>query len=240
MREENCEFFLDSQLRPTVKIPDDGFQQEWSVDSQRMEDYITSGCYESTQEQIRSSERKFLMALLREECRKGGRRLSQVEVEQTDKDVIIQAALYIMDKSEFFSGRTVDLLEKCCKIQAADQISSTEDIPAFTNIFSRRLSRLIPALKGYGISVVLDHKEDGSYCTLQRLDSFQMETTADDSSPVPSGKSSGVNTSNGKDLAPTDDSDGKIRFDQPHRTTKMVANSNGTTLPPNSDEKGGA
>lgn len=67
MRKDDCEFFMNSQLRPTVEIPDDGFQQEWPADGQRIQDLVISLYYEMTGDRITSSERDFLMALLREE-----------------------------------------------------------------------------------------------------------------------------------------------------------------------------
>ena len=163
MRDDGCEFFVNSQLHPTVEIPDDGFQQDWAADSQRIQDLVISLYYEMTGERITSPEREFLMALLREECRKGGRRHSENEAEETDSDVIVQAVLFHMNSNGSFTGRTVDLVKALRETQKSGQISEAESIPVFTNIFSRRLRRLVPVLKGYGVGVTMEHKEEGSH-----------------------------------------------------------------------------
>jgi hypothetical protein len=46
MREDKLEFFLNTQLEPTVSIPNDGFQTEWLVNSQRFQDLLVSVFYE--------------------------------------------------------------------------------------------------------------------------------------------------------------------------------------------------
>jgi hypothetical protein len=246
MREDGCEFFLSSQLCPNVKIPDDGFQQEWPADSQRIQDLVISLYYEMTGDRITTSERDFLMALLREECRKGGRRYTEAESQETDKDVIVQAVLYHMNENGSFAGRTVDLVKALCEAQKSGQISKVESIPEFTNIFSRRLRRLVPVLRGYGVAVTMEHKEEGSHCSLEQLDSFQKEPLADDIQAKASGSSSGVTTRKGKDLPPTDDADGENRVDPPSSRKQAAASKESPVTETcqesqvTSDSKGGA
>ena len=246
MREDGCEFFLSLKLKPTVEIPDDGFQQEWPADSQRIQDLVISMFYGMTGDRITTSERDFLMALLREECRKGGRRCIEAESQETDKDVIVQAVLYHMNKNGSFTGRTVDLVKALREAQKSGQISEAESIPVFTNIFSRRLRRLVPVLKGYGVVVTMEHKEEGSHCTLKRLDSFQREPLADDIQATASALSSDVTVRKGKDLPPTDDSDGENRVDPPISKRQTAASEESTVTETcqeaqvTSDVKGGA
>jgi len=213
MQKDGNEFFLNSQLRPTVKIPSDGFQKEWPIDSQRVQDLVISLYYEKTNERITTADREYLMALIREECRHGKRSHTEDEAEETDKDVIVQAVMCHMNKHKMFKDRTIVLLKHLQKIQRSNQTSFEEFIPVFTNIFSRRLRRLIPVLRGYGIAVTLEHRDDGSYCSLQRLDSFDKEPNADDVQPESSGASSGGTTNEGENLPPADDSDGESRID---------------------------
>lgn len=212
MRKDDYEFFLNSANEPTIMVPDDGFQQDWSADSQRIKDLIQSSYYELTGNVIKSSDREFLMAQLREECRKGGRRLSQEEEAETDKDVIVQSMLSLFNNHEFFEGRTYDLLEKLRSIQDSGKIGYVDELPVFINVFSRRLRRLIPTLKGYGLDVSIEHKEDGSHCHIKRLDSFETETT-DSSVNESSGQSSGGSSLSGKELDTADGTDGSIRTD---------------------------
>ena len=164
LQEDKVEFFLNTQLEPTVLIPNDGFQKEWPVDSMRFQDLLVSVFYEiSKGEILKSNERDFLMAQIREECRKGGRRLTEPETAETDEDVIVQAILALVNREPEFSNQTVILLKSLRKIQKEGCLSSSEEIPIFTNIFSRKLGRLIPVLRGYGIEVVMEHKESGNH-----------------------------------------------------------------------------
>jgi hypothetical protein len=221
LQEDKVEFFLNTQLEPTVLIPNDGFQKEWPVDSMRFQDLLVSVFYEiSKGEILKSNERDFLMAQIREECRKGGRRLTEPETAETDEDVIVQAILALVNREPEFSNQTVILLKSLRKIQKEGCLSSSEEIPIFTNIFSRKLGRLIPVLRGYGIEVVMEHKESGSHCSLKRLESFQKEpkledAVADGSTFASSGQSSGVTSTAGMALPPPDDADGEFRADPP-------------------------
>jgi hypothetical protein len=94
--------------------------------------------------------------------------------------------------------------------------------------------------------VTLDHKEEGSHCTLQRLDSFQQEPAADDVQAKASGASSAGNARKGKDLPPTDDSDGENRVDPPTSNRKAMASEKAAVTDSaqrteaDSDQKGGA
>ena len=235
LQEDKVEFFLNTHLEPTVLIPNDGFQTEWPVDSQRFQDLLVSLFYEiSNGEILKTNERDFLTAQIREECRKGGRRLTEPETTATDEDVLVQAILALMNREPQFSNHTVILIQSLLKIQKEGCLSSSEGIPIFTNIFSRKLSRLIPALRGYGVEVVLEHKETGSHCSLKRLESFQKEpqleeAVADGSANEPSGQSSGTTPKKGKDLPTTDDADGEFRSDPPKTTNESSESSNLTS-----------
>lgn len=137
LQEDKIEFFLNTHLEPTVFIPNDGFQTERPVDSLRFQDLLVSVFYEiSKGEILKSNERDFLMAQIREECRKGGRRLTEPETAETDGDVIVQAILALMNRAPEFSNQTVILVKSLRKIQEEGCLSSSEQIPIFTNIFS--------------------------------------------------------------------------------------------------------
>lgn len=226
--EDKLEFFLNTQLDPTVLIPNDGFQTEWLVNSQRFQDLLVSVFYEiSKGEMLKPYEREFLMAQIREECRKGGRRLTEPEASTIDEDVIVQAILALMNREPQFSNQMVILVQTLQKLQKELGLSPSEGIPIFTNIFSRKLSRLIPALRGYGVEVVMEHKESGSHVSLKRLDSFQKEpqleeALADGSNIESSVQSSGATSKLGTDLPRTDDADGDFRSDPP-RTTHLAS-----------------
>lgn len=233
LQEDKVEYFLSTQLEPTVLIPTDSFQTEWPVDSQRFQDLLISLFYEISNGKIlRVNDREFLMAQIREECRKGGRRLTDTEAEVTDEDAIVQTIVVLMNQQVTFSDQTAVLATKLRKIQAQDLLSSSHGIPTFTNIFSRKLGRLIPVLRGYHIEVVMEHRETGSHCTLTRLPGFQNEPTEDvipdGSASQSSGQSSGATPNAGKGLPPADGADGTFRVDAPKSSsdfndTKTVA-----------------
>lgn len=223
LQDDKIDFFLNTQLEPTVLIPSDGFQTEWPVDSQRFQDLLISIYFEITEGKLLPNvEREFLLAQIREECRRGGRHLTEVEAQETDKDAIVQAILSLMNRQEEFVGQTIVLVKELRGIQLR-AVGSSESIPIFTNIFSRRLNRLIPVLRGYGVEVVMEHKESGSHCTLRKLASFQKEPTdlaaaTDDFTTESSAESSGVTSRIGADLPPPDDADGGFRGDPPKST----------------------
>jgi hypothetical protein len=236
--QDGVEFFLNSQLHPTVLIPDDAFQKEWPADGQRVQDLLTKVHYEISKDAmtkigptepvplLRSTEREFLLSMIREECRLGGRRLTEVEAEETDQDPIVQALLYHLNDNEGFEGRTSALLGTLRKYQLENKVSQAEEIPVFANIFSRRLKRLIPTLRGYGVEIAIEHQEAGSYCTMKRLESFRREqdatdATADGNVSESSGQSSGATPKKGSNLQRADGTDGENRFDSPDAKKKL-------------------
>ena len=241
LEEDKVEFFLNTQLEPTVRIPTDGFQTEWPVDSLRFQDLLVSMFYEISQGGIlKSSDRDFLMAQIREECRKGGRELTEPEAAKTDEDVIVQTVVALMNREPKFSDQTGVLSKKLQAIQTASSLSHSEGIPTFTNIFSRKLNRLIPVLRGYGVEVVMEHKESGSHCILTRMESFQKEPlpeeiVPDGSTNESSAEPSGATHRTGTGLPLADDADGGFRADPPKSL-------NGASEPkiPVAAKKGGA
>jgi hypothetical protein len=237
LQNEGVDYFLDSQLRPTVLIPKDRIRKEWPVDSQRFRDLLVSLYFELYKDEIlKPAQTDFILAQLREEARQGGQRLTEEESVQTDRDVVVQAILSLMNGRQEFRERTVELVKELRRIQASGTISY-DDIPVFTNIFVRRLNRLLPVLRGYGILATVEHKEDGSHCLLKRLPSFQIEpasmTTPDAVSGEPPGQSSGASCRRGADLQQPDGADDSIRFDAAPKPRSTPASS------PTGNENGG-
>ena len=268
LQEDKIEFFLNTQLEPMVMIPNDGFQTEWLVNSQRFRDLLMSMYFELSNGGIlKSSERDFLMAQIREESRRGGRRLTEPEAVEADEDVIVQAVLFLVTslskttETTVFNDRTVVLLQKLRNFQKDGSISYAEEMPIFTNIFSRRLTRLVSVLRGYGVQVDLSHVEEGSRCKLTRLDTFQYEPNveqvalgADDGKVESSVQSSGGKAITGKQLQKTDGTDGETRLEEDDEAvgandnpdvqvpepTRTGAASGNATPAPTSAKKGGA
>jgi len=222
LRDEGVEFFVNSQLEPTIAIPEDHFQREWPVDSRRAQDYVVSLWCHTCGGAPKPNETKCLFIQLREECRRGGRRLSEADTLDAERNPIIQAIMALMNDRDSFDERTAVLLQRLRRLQEEGLIGRTDRLPAFTNTFSRCLKRLTPVLRGVGVEVTLRHTEDGSYCRLQRLASFQVEkpvsrvaVEADGSAIEPSAGSSGATAKVGTDLCSADASDGEIRVDTP-------------------------
>lgn len=240
LQEDQVKFYLSTQLEPMASIPSDGFRTEWPVDGQRFQDLLISMFYERTGEILKSIERDFMMAQFREECRKGARQLTEEEATETDQDIIVQAVLFLINSSikprasgdtagsvdmpvqPAFDDRTVVLLQKLRSFQRDGSIPCYQEIPIFTNIFSRKLTRLVPVLRGYGVQVDLSHAEDGSRCKLTRLDTFkfepnagQVQPSADGKKTESSGQSSDVKAITGSKIQHTDGTDGETRFEEP-------------------------
>ena len=249
LQEDKIEFFLNTQLEPMVMNPNDGFQTEWLVNSQRFQDLLMSMYFEISNGGIlKSIERDFLMAQIREECRKGGRRLTEPETAEADEDVIVQAVLFLVNSlskttvTTVFNDRTVVLLQKLRSFQTDGSISFAEEISIFTNIFSRKLTRLVPVLRGYGVQVDLSHGEEGSRCKLTRLEAFQFEPNAGQVQPSADGKrnessgsSSVAKPMTGSKIQRTDGTDGTVRFENDDRevgtTTQTDVQVPGPTKP---------
>ena len=208
MRSQGHEFFLNSANEPTVRVPTDAFQQDWPADSERITDLMQLLYHELVDRLPSRQELTLSLAMLREECRNGGRRLSQAEVAERDGEPIIQAIHEFTNLNGEYHGRTAALLVMLRELHSNRCYHMGPGISPFIHVFSRKLRRLIPTLRGYGIGVSLVHHEDGSYCTTKKLDNFEME--------VPDGStfvSSAVNGMSGKDLPPPDDTDGKLRIE---------------------------
>lgn len=251
LQEDNVEFFLNTHLDPTVLIPNDGFQTEWPVDSQRFKDLLLSVFYEISNGRIlKSSECDFLMAQIREECRKGGRRLTDSEAAETDQDLMVQAILYLVNSmpkdatASVFNGRTVLLQKRFEGFQKEGAIPCYPEIPTFTNIFSRRLARLVPVLRGYGVQIDLSHAEDGSRCKLTRLETFKFEPNSRQVQPSTdgwksssSGQSSVVSSVTGSQIQHTDGTDDETRFEEPNAKSLLaLPQPNGSVLPTSNSE----
>lgn len=223
LKDDGVRFGVNTLNTPTLCIPEDPFQTEWPADSQRVADLVYTIYYEQNGEVLTVAEREFLLSLIRQECREGGRWFGETEAEQTERDVIVQAILCYMNTHAKFDDLTAGLVGELRVLQRSGKISQHEDIPAFTNMFTRRLRRLVPVLKGYGVVVEIYHKEDGSHTRLTRLDDFQVEPDSattlinppDDRNRQASGHSSGVNATMGREFRKADGDDGETRFDDP-------------------------
>ncbi len=208
MRNQEHEFFLNSENEPTVRVPTDAFQQEWPVDSQRITDLMQLLYHELMAKLPSRQELTLASAMLREECRNGGRRLSQAEVAERDGDPIVQALHEFTSSNGNYHGRTAVLLSMLRELHGNRCEQMGPVISPFIHVFSRKLRRLIPTLRGYGIDVAIVHQEDGSYCTTKKLANFELEV-ADASTTL----SSAANGMSGKELPPPDDTDGNIRIE---------------------------
>lgn len=219
--EKKVEFFLNSKLEPMLRIHEDRHRQEWHVESRRVLDLLTVIFYEVTLgDLLKKREKELFLAQIREKCRQGEMRFTQSEAEEAEENPIVLAVLQFMNGREQFEGRTVELLEMLRETPCANNKSKRDEISEFTNIFGKRLKRLIPVLAGYGVEVSLEHRESGSHCTLIRSESFEAEPEPitetvekpDSSSPAVS-EPSGVSSSDDMDLQPPNGSDSKNGFD---------------------------
>lgn len=212
MAKQEVEFFLNSANEPTVRMPTDPFQQEWPADSQRVIDHMQLLYHEVEKSLPSRAHLNLSMMMLREECRNGGRRLSQAEEAEKDNDPILQTLHEFTSSKCSYHGRTSILLSALRDIHFSRNDHIGTVFTPFIHVFSRKLRRLIPTLRGFGIEVSISHQEDGSYCTVKRLPDFQVEVTdaSEDQTSAPY-------TRLGTNLPEPDGTDGNIRM-SPGRT----------------------
>lgn len=213
LKEDKVQFFVNSVLEPTVHFPDDAYQKDWPVDSQRFHDYLNTTYHHLTKQLLTPPLRELLLSLFREECRQGVRRLSENESSRSENNPIVQGILYLMNKQDDLDLLTSDLARQLFDLQKDGRIAQRPDIPTFTNVFSRQLNRLIPVFKGMAIEVTIRHEEDGSHCKMDRLPGFLTEP--DDSDDQSSLKASVATRSSATALGIADDTYGPIRMDGP-------------------------
>jgi hypothetical protein len=206
--DDGKQFFVNSLLRPVVLIPDDPYQQYWEVTHERFLAHVSAVYHALTNEYLKTADRDMLIELLKEECYKGGRRLTEVEAALVEKDSIVQAVLlFLSNRKDDFDGLTRDLLAELRKDFIQDRIVPPDaDFPVLTNIFSRRFNQLVPALRDLGISGEITHADDGSHCKLRKLAHFQ--PVADALERKASGQPSAATADPPKGTAAPDGSDG--------------------------------
>ncbi len=207
------QFLVNTKNEPVVFLPDTPFQQYWPAGHDRVESYLAAVYHDlSNGGYLKPAEQAAVISLLKDACYKGGRRFTELESPEAEKEPIIQALLYFINGVESFDGMTATLLSKLNEREIMRNVRGIEDFPILTNIFSRRLNRLTPVLRGLGIEVSIWHEEDGSHCKLKRLPNFRKE--ADALTRQSSADPSVANPKKGKDFKPTDGSDGTERFDE--------------------------
>lgn len=230
---KDCEFFLNSEGEPTIRIPDDNGQSEWRADDPRVRDYLTKEFLDINQEHadkwgqkdpqamLKSNEIDFILALIREECRSGGIKYSPVEEERIEADAIFQGCVMLVNELQDLDIRSCHLAAGIKNLRDQGHISGN-NLPVLTNLFTRRLRRLAPALAAAGIEVVIEHKEDGSHTKLKTLPNFVQDANAipvirnaDGSLTITPIESSGKKSKQDKDLEGADDADGEKRTDPP-------------------------
>lgn len=179
LKNSGVQFFVNTLTEPVVFLPDSPFQQYWKADDDRVRSHLSAAYHDlSKGDYLKHGERDMVLDLLKAECYKGGRRLTEIEGPQTENDPIVQALIVFASETESFDGMTSLLLDKLREHSVQNRIQSDQDFPILTNIFSRRLNRLVPALRGLGIEVTIWHEEDGSHTKLQRLPNFRREPDA--------------------------------------------------------------
>lgn len=221
LRSEGVEFALNSELIPIARIKDDGFRTEWEIDSQRFMDYLVATCMFDPDTKVWNAyDMRVLTSLLREDCRRGGRSVTEVEVTRIESDPIVQAILSLMDEQPEFEDLTSELLSSLKSIEGRYGFFSSKTITGFVSAFGCQLRRLIPVLAGYGVAISFEHRESGSWVKVRRLPTFaplgvvRHEADAADGVIDASSEEPSVVTSVlGRGLVPTDGTDGKTRFD---------------------------
>jgi hypothetical protein len=235
LKDDGIGFFVNTKLEPVLFIPDAAFEQYWLVDHDRVSAYIATTYLDGAESFIRPAFLSALLMLIKEECYNGGRLFTEVEQVEAEREPIIQSLICCMNRIDSFEGMTAALLSKLNESDIRKSVSAVEQLPLLTNIFSRRLKRLTPKLRGLGIEVIIEHKEDGSHCRVSRLPHFEKEP--DDLRRQPSVESSAVSIVGGRDYVPTDGVDGNERVEESSKTPGMAV---AAIIPPTAQVEGGA
>lgn len=230
LKDDGTEFALNSELVPIARIKEGGFQTEWEIDSQRFMDFLIATCIFNEETKVwKPFEMQVLLALLREDCRRGGRSLTEVEAKKVEADPIVQTLLSLMETHEDYFNLTAKLLDKLKEIECLRGSFSSKAITCFVSAFGSQLRRLAPALAGLGIEVTFSHRETGSHVRLRRLENFSFlggvsakPDDADGGFGMSSEWSSVVNSVLGRSLAPADGTDGETRIDGDVESTSAI------------------
>ena len=223
LRSRGVEFFLNGHSEPTVSIPDDPCQIHWPVEGQRFADLIISTFHEIAKpKRLSRVELLNLLALIREECRSGGTRYTELDGMKIEDLVITQGVWCLLNSSPIITLKTEDLRIEISKLQSLGRITTEQLVTPFTNVFSLRLGRLIKPLRSRKIDVEIKHRDDGSHTSLRRLEGFVCEPaavprvmpTTDDADGIAAIFPSGLSAFTGRDLPPTDGNDGEFRYEK--------------------------
>lgn len=221
LRKDGVTLCLNSELVPVARIKGDGFRSEWAVDDQRFMDLIITTCLsEPDLAKWTPFDMRVLPAILREEARRGGRSLTEVEADKTGNDVVVQLVLAFMDDKSEYNGKTADLHDCLRNLDALMRPFAPKPLTAFLHVFSRQVNARAIALAGWGVQALIWHEDDGSHVALRRLPSFHRvggacgapdgtDGSHDQSSVLPSA----VTGVWGRGSAPADGTDGRKRFD---------------------------
>jgi hypothetical protein len=217
--DDGKQFFVNSLLQPVVFVPDDAFRREWEVTHERFLAHVSAIYHSIGGDYLKHAERDMLIDLLKEECYKGGRRLTEVEAALIEKESIVEAVLlFLTNRKEDFDGLTRDLLAALREDFIQDRIVPPDpNFPVLCNIFSRRLNQLVPALRDLGVGCEIGHDDDGSHTMLRKLAHFQ--PVADALKTKASGQSSVATTDPPKGTAApdgSDDTDGSCEQEHPY------------------------
>jgi hypothetical protein len=221
LSENGYEFAMNADSKPiAVNLQDEYFHL---VDSQEFEDLLNLSWYDFfTGQFLQPNDLKLLMSLIREDCRKGGKYLTEVEIEENQEHPIVQLVLEFMCDAVSFDGTTARLRHELQSYAKRLNIYGDETISPFTTIFSRQLRRLIPVLAECGIDVVMKRTEKGSHTILRRNAKFQLEASYPPTAIGPTAKtddrivyqSSVATIDDTPSSGMNDDSDGKSSSDE--------------------------
>lgn len=231
-----CEFFQNSDGVPMLRIREDNFQKEWQVDDPRVRDFLINSYFALNSEAnkelqcvLKPGEIEFLQVLIREECRSSGVRYSSAQDSKADSDPIVQGCVFIMNEIDGYDNKSSVLAASIRSLQQSRLIDKSP-LPVLTNLFTRRLNRLVPTLRAIGLEVAIRHDEDGSYTHIKRLEHFSLEANQERIKKNPDGtltitpiESSDVNASQNETSVLPDDADDVRRKDQPGAKADLVA-----------------
>ena len=184
---EGLEPFCDDLETPLAILPDDA-HRAWKLASERVRVWIHERFFSQTNRFLSPSDLSAVIRLLQGEAWRAPRRSLQENPvwQEIEASPVGQAIAIYGNIRGNFQGRTATFLNALLRTDIQSRIAPrSQHFPRITQVFSRRLSALIPLLRVIGLELVIEHREDGSHCTLTVQPHFDRD--ADGISVSPSG-----------------------------------------------------
>lgn len=168
---------LDARGQPFAVVSIDGQLSHHPIDSVRFEDLLISLFFSDTETFPSRQSLQYARRLIREDCRRGARKLAEFECEDFEENLLVHVLVAVVQTCGSDFEVATSELHRLVSERADRRGIWSFDISPFVNVFARRLRRLSCELAAVGLRVDFTHREDGSYCRVTRTDAWKPEGT---------------------------------------------------------------